>query len=55
MQQILLDNMHMLEKSAFKDLWLLVNCENWDQTTDVIVRLYHEHIQLKTSNIRNSY
>lgn len=47
MQQILLDDMYILKKSAFKDLQLPGNYENWDQSTNVIIRLYYEYIQSK--------
>lgn len=43
-RQILPDDVHTLEGSTFKDLRLPVNCENRDQITDVIVRLYRNHI-----------
>ncbi len=35
--QVLLNNMHMLEQSVFKNLLLHVNIENREQITDVII------------------
>ncbi len=54
-RQILLDDVHTLEGSAFKDPRLPVNRENREQTTNVIVRLYREHIQSKVAKTGNSY
>ncbi len=49
--QILLDDMHMLEHSAFKSLRLPVCRENCKQITDVIVPLYKDKLQsAKTGN-----
>lgn len=55
MQQILQNNIHILEKSTFNNLQLSINCENWEQTTNIIIRLYHKHIQSKMAKTGNSY
>lgn len=51
---ILNDNVHILEGSIFKHVGLSITRENQDQTTDIIARLYYEHIYsnvLKTGNL----
>lgn len=53
--QILSDNVHTLEGSEFKDFWLPITCENRNQITDVIARLYCEHIHLNAPKIGNLY
>ena len=53
--QILSNNMHTLEGNPFKDLWLPITCENRDQTTDVIARLYCKYISLNMPKTGNSY
>ncbi len=40
LRQILHTDVHTLDGSAFKDLWLPVSRENCDQITDIIARLY---------------
>lgn len=32
-----------------------ITCENWNQTIDVIARLYYEHIHLNVPKMGNSY
>ncbi len=54
-RQILPEDVHTLKESTFKDFQLLVTRENCDQTTDVITRLYREHIQSNAPKIGNSY
>lgn len=55
MWQILPDDIHILEGSIFKDLWLLVTCKNCDQITDIIVRLYCKHICSNAPKTKNTY
>ena len=55
MWQILPNNVHILEKNVFKDLWLPVIRENCDQTTDVIARLYCKHIRSNAPKTGNLY
>lgn len=50
---ILPNNMHTLEYSAFKSLQLLVNRENYEQITNVIIKLYKDKLQL--AKTRNTY
>ena len=54
-RQILSDNMHILEGSAFKDLCLPITCENQEQITDFIVRLYYKHIHSNIPKTKNLY
>lgn len=54
-QQILLDNVYILKGSAFQDLWLIVTHKNCNQTTNVIARLYYDHICLNGPKTKNSY
>ena len=54
-RQILIDNMHILERSIFKDLWLPVTYENCNQTIDVITRLYRKHIRSNVPKTVNLY
>ncbi len=54
-QQILPIDMHTLDSSAFKDLWLPVSRKNYYQITDVIARLYRENGQTRVARTQNSY
>ena len=47
--------MYTLEGSAFKNLWLLIICENCNQIMDIIARLYYKHIQFNIPKTENSY
>lgn len=54
-REILPDDVHTLEGSAFKDLQLPITRENRDQTTDIIARLYRKHIKSNAPKTGNSY
>lgn len=54
-RQILPNNVHTLEGSAFNDLRLPITRENRDQITDVIARLYCNHICLNAPKTEKSY
>ena len=51
--QVLSDNVHMLEQSAFKNLRFSISRENCEQITDVIAQLYKSKLQFakKTENV----
>lgn len=55
MQQILPDDVHTLERSAFTDFWLPIIRKNCNQITDIIIRLYCKYIRLNTPKIESLY